>query len=115
MAEHRAGFLVFLELIKHIHAGRTELKMPPQLATQLATVSGFGQLQSPDHLLREDRLAEGLAFVCAEAGVKMQPLPPPPEEHPFSLAAIYGADLEAAAREAYGRDYTAFGFGDWRA
>ena len=111
--EHRAGFLVFLELIKHIHAGRTELKTPPQFATQLATVAGFGQLQGPDHLLREDRLAEGLAFVCAEAGVAMKPLPAVSEVYPYDLAAIYGPDMEAAAREAYGRDYTAFGFGDF--
>ncbi|MEO6300495.1 MAG: nodulation protein NodH [Paracoccaceae bacterium] len=114
-AEHRAGFMVFLELIKHIHAGRTELKTPPQFATQYATVTGFGQLQSPDHLLREDRLAEGLAFVTAEAGVTMTPLPPVTEVYPFELAAIYDADMEAAGRGAYGKDYTAFGFGDWRA
>ena len=38
-AEHRAGFLVFLELIKHIQAGRTELRTPAQFATQLATVT----------------------------------------------------------------------------
>jgi hypothetical protein len=110
---HRAGFLVFLELIKHIHAGRTELKTPPQFATQLTTVNGFGMLQSPDHLLREDRLAEGLAFVCAEAGVAMKVLPPAAENLPYDLAGIYGPDMEAAAREAFGRDYAAFGFVDW--
>ena len=110
---HRAGFVVFLELIKHIHAGRTELKTPPQFATQLATVTGFAQLQSPDHLLREDRLAEGLAFVCAEAGVAMQDLPPDPESYQFPLAEVYGPDIEAAGRDAYGRDYAAFGFGNW--
>ena len=29
------------------------------------------------------------------------------------LAEIYDAEIEAAARDAYGRDYLAFGFGDW--
>ncbi len=115
VAEHRAGFLVFLELIKHILAGRTELKTPAQFATQFATLAGFGQLQAPDLLLREDRLAEGLGFVCAEAGVAMKPLPAGDEVYPFELAAIYGADIEAAARETYARDYVAYGFGDWRA
>ncbi len=110
--EHRAGFMVFLELIKHILAGRTELKTPPQFATQLATVTGFGQVQAPDHLLREERLAEGLRFVCAEAGVEMKPLSAGAEVYPFELADLYGADVEAAAREAYGRDYAAFGFRD---
>ena len=114
-AEHRAGFMVFLELIKHILAGRTELKTPPQFATQFATLAGFGQVQAPDLLLREDRLEEGLAFLTGEAGVAMKPLPPGAEVYPFELAAIYGADMEAAARETYTRDYVAYGFANWRA
>ena len=113
--EHRAGFVVFLELIKHIHAGRTELRTPPQLASQLATVGGFAAVQAPDYVLREDRLAEGLAFVCSQAGVAMNALPAATEVYPYDLAAIYGPDIEAAAREAYGRDYSAYGFGDWKA
>ena len=64
--------------------------------------------------LREDRLADGLAFVCAEAGVEMLPLPAMAEREPFRLAELYGPDLEGAARDVYGRDYTAFGFGNWR-
>ena len=36
------------------------------------------------------------------------------EKEHFALADLYGPDIEAACREAYGRDYTAFGFGDWR-
>jgi hypothetical protein len=111
--EHRAGFMVFLELIKHIHAGRTELRTPAQFATQFTTVAGFATVQAPDYVLREDRLAEGLAFLCAEAGLPMNPLPPDNEGTRFDLASIYGPDMEKAARDAYGRDYTAYGFGDW--
>jgi LPS sulfotransferase NodH len=111
--EHRAGFVVFLELIKHIHAGRTELRTPPQLASQLATVNGFAMVQAPDFLLREARLEEGLAFLCAEAGLEMRALPEGAEKPPFDLADLYGPDLEKAAREAYGRDYAAYGFGNW--
>ena len=114
IGSHRAGLLKFLEMVKHLHAGRTELRTPPHLATQLATVTGFAQLQVPDQLLREDRLAEGLAFICAEAGVVMKAVLVVAEKLPFALADLYGADLEAACREAYARDYTAFGFGDWR-
>ena len=112
-AEHRAGFLVFLELIKHVQAGRTELRTTAQMASQLATVTGFAQVQGPDVLLREDRLEEGLEFLCGEAGVEMKPVPTSAEVRPFDLAALYGPDLEKAAREAYGRDYTAYGFGNW--
>jgi hypothetical protein len=114
LTAHRAGFLKFLEVVKHLHAGRTELRTPPQLATQIATISGFAVLQAPDHILREDRLEQGLAFVCAEAGVAMQPLPAVAEPARHALADLYDRDVEAAAREAYGRDYIYFGFADWR-
>ena len=113
--DHRAGFVVFLELIKHIHAGRTELRTPPQLATQSAIIGGFAAVQAPDFVLRADRLTEGLAFLCGQAGAVMNLLPDATEAYPFDLAAIYGPDIEAAARDAYGRDYTAFGFGNWQA
>ena len=112
-ADHRAGFVVFLELIKHVQAGRTELRTTAQMATQLATVTGFAQVQGPDFLLREDRLVEGLGYLCAETGVEMKPLPKSTETYPFDLASIYAPDIEKAAREAYGRDYAAYGFADW--
>ena len=112
--EHGAGFRVFLDLVKHIQAGRTELKTPPQFASQLATVTGFGLVQHPDHLLREDSLQEGLAFLTGEAGVVMKPLPAATEVFAHPLALFYTPDLEAAAREACGRDYIAFGFGNWK-
>jgi len=35
------------------------------------------------------------------------------DPHHGALEAIYDAELEVAAREAYGRDYEAFGYGDW--
>lgn len=113
--EHRAGFVVFLDLIKHLLAGRTELRTPAQFATQGATITGFAQVQSPDVLLREDRLEQGLAFLASETGIALNPLPAVPENHPFPLHTLYGPDIEAAAREAYGRDYTGFGFAAWQA
>lgn len=113
--QHRAGLMVFLELIKHIQAGRTELRMPAQFATQLTTVTGFAQVQGPDFLLREDRLERDLTFVCDHVGVVMKPLPPNAEVSPYPLAAIYGADMEKAARDAYGKDYAAYGFANWSA
>lgn len=112
-AEYRAGLLVFLDLSRHLLAGRTELRTPAQLASQLASLQGFAQLQSPDHILREDRLKEGLSFVLAQAGITGHDLPADPETARHPLSEIYGADLEDAARAAYGRDYEAFGFSDW--
>lgn len=112
-AEYRAGFLVFLDLARHLLAGRTELHTPAPLASQLAILQGFGQMQAPDHILREDRLHEGLAFVASQAGLTAHDLPPEPKSASHPLGSLYGPDLEQAARAAYGRDYEAFGFGPW--
>lgn len=113
LASYRAGFLVFLDLIRHILAGRTELRTPAQFATQLATLQGFGQLQSPDHLLREERLGEDLAHLMAGLNLPCPPLPQSSEPAQHPLEALYAPDIEAAARAAYARDYEAFGFADW--
>ncbi|MFV2002753.1 MAG: hypothetical protein ACC619_07195 [Paracoccaceae bacterium] len=37
-----------------------------------------------------------------------------PEKSPFELSEIYDAEVEAAVRSAYQRDYMMFGFGAWR-
>jgi hypothetical protein len=111
--EFREGFLVFLELIKHIHAGRTELRMPSQMASLDATINGLARVQIPDMLIREDKLEAGLAFLCADLGIEAKPLPELVDKSPFPLASIYTAELEAAAREAYWRDYESFGFKNW--
>ncbi|MDP2050446.1 MAG: nodulation protein NodH [Cypionkella sp.] len=111
--DFRAGFLVFLELIKHVLAGRTELWVMPQIASQGALIQGFAQVQSPDLLIREDKLNEGLAHLCADLGLDAKPLPAAADKHPYPLAELYGPDLEAAAREAYWRDYEGFGFRNW--
>jgi hypothetical protein len=112
--EFRDGFKVFLELIKYIHAGRTELRTPAQFATQTAILQGFAQLQSPDLLIREDRLQIGLDYLAAETGIEPHSLPANTEKYPYALAGLYDPDLEELARDAYGRDYTGFGFTDWK-
>jgi hypothetical protein len=112
--EFRHGLMVFLELAKYMLAGRTELRILPAFATQSALLHGFSQVQSPDLIIREDRLAEGLGFLTSETGI---PLSPPPKitlNGPFSLESIYGEDMETAAQDAYLRDYQGLGFKPWR-
>ena len=111
--EHRAGFAVFLTMIRALLEGRTELKTPAQLASQGAVLAGFAQVQSPDLVIREDRMEAGLRYLAEAAGVPFHPLPPEAEVCAWPLAEVYGADIEAAVKEAYGRDYTGFGFGAW--
>lgn len=113
---HRAAFLDFLRFLKRNLAGQTGLRVDPHWASQTAVLQGFAQFQGPDAVLREDHLSEGLAWLAAELGVKAPPLLPASEEEaPHPLRAIYDAEIEAAARDAYQRDYMGFGFGPWRA
>lgn len=95
-------------------SGQTGMRVDAHWATQAAILQGFAQFQSPDLVLREDRLAEGLAFLAAEVG---KPAPEGAAPRPVFddvLVSIYDADLEDAARDTYARDYIAFGFQDWR-
>ena len=111
-AMEHAAFLAFLRFLKLNLSGQTGFRVDAHWASQTAVLQGFAQFQGPDHVLREDRLAQGLAFLAAEVGVAPAPL----RANPLGgLAAIYDAELEAAARDAYGRDYMGFGFDDWRA
>ena len=63
-------------------------------------------------MLHEDRLAEGLAYLVRVRGLKCPAITIPANS---DLDEIYDAEVEAATRDAYARDYMAFGFGDWRA
>ncbi len=111
--DHRAGFLAFLKWLKMNIAGQTGIRVDAHWASQVAVLQGFAQFQPPDMVIREDRLAEGLAFLCAELDVPCPALPPAPTD-PL-LAQICHAELQEAARDAYARDYIAFGFQDWQA
>lgn len=110
----RDGFKVFLDFAKFNLTGRTEIKVMPHVASQLAVTQGFGAVQTPDLLVREERLAEGLAFLTSDLGLPCPALPDTTDPQPWPLSAIWGADLEDAAQAAYARDYEAFGFGRWR-
>ncbi len=114
LAEHRAAFLAFLRVIKGNLAGQTSFRVDGAWASQSAVVQGFNAAQQPDLILREDRLAEGLAYLAAEIGRPCPPLPADPARPVHALADIHDGEVEAAARDAYQRDYVGFGFGPWR-
>lgn len=109
----RAAFLVFLRYAKLSVAGQTGLRVDPNWASQTAVVQGVSGFQPPDHILREDRLAAGLHQLAAEIGI---PAPPAPAAvSADGLLAIHDTALEAAAADAYQRDYLGFGFGPYAA
>lgn len=114
--EFRAAFLEFLKFLKRNLTGQTGLKVIVQFASQTAVIQGFSALYPPDFILRESDLAAGLASIVQGMGKQMNFVPQDvgiTPEYP-SLAAIYDAELEQAARAAYDKDYMGFGFGNWR-
>jgi hypothetical protein len=108
----RAAFRIFLTYCRLATGGQTGARVDPSLASQTALTQGFASFQPLDHLLREDRLAEGLAALAAEAGVSPPVIVPDPAE--AELLSIWDESLETAAAEAYQRDYMGFGFSRWR-
>lgn len=112
---HRTLFLQFLNFVRANLAGLTSIRVDGAWASQEAVVQGFARRLVPDRLIREDRLSEGLAELAAEIGREAPHVPTGDDDpSPVPLRAIYDAEVESAARAAYGRDYLAFGFGDWR-
>ena len=112
---HRAAFAAFARFLKGHLAGQTSVRIDAAWASQAAVLQGFGQFAMPDMIAREDRLAEDLAHLAAAVGREAPPLPGPgPQTAPFALAEVMTEEIEALLREAYQRDYVAFGFGGWQ-
>jgi len=114
LADHRAAFLAFLTLLKANLAGQTSMRIDAAWATQTAVIQGFSASAQPDLILREDRLAQGLAHIAAELGLPCPPLPPETGKPLFGLSEIYDNEIETAAQEALQRDYVGFGFRRWQ-
>ncbi len=110
----RTAFLGFLRFLKLNLGGQTSVRVDARWASQSAVLQGFAQFQSPDHVLHEDRLAAGLAFLAQDRGAECPSINIPALPALPALAAVYDADIESAVRDAYARDYMAFGFGNWR-
>jgi LPS sulfotransferase NodH len=111
--QHRQTFIEFLRFLKLNLAGQTGLRIDPHFASQTAVIQGFAQFQGPDLVLRESSLAMGLGFLASEIGADCPPLTLNADPAMDLLTNIYNAEVEAAAREAYGRDYIGIGFKDW--
>jgi len=107
------AFLKFLGFLRGNLAGQTSVRIDAAWASQAAVVQGFAAQLPPDAVLREDRLAQGLGWLAGEAGVPCPPLPPEPPGIGHPLAAFVTPDHEAAAQDAYARDYQMFGFAAW--
>lgn len=111
----RAAFLVFLTYVKLSVAGQTGLRVDAHWASQTAVLQGFAGFQTPDMVIREDRLTEGLAFLAEEIGIDAPKTVRRDTAAAAALLAVHSDALEDAAAAAYPRDYVGFGFGRWKA
>lgn len=111
--QHRFAFLKFIEFVRGNLAGQTSIRVDSAWASQSEILRGMAGFMAPDHVLREDALEAGLAFLASHSGRSPPALRPEPDPSPYPLAAIYDDQIEAAARSAYQRDYMMFGFGPW--
>lgn len=101
-------FREFLDFLNRNLNGQTSLPTHPQWATQSAIIAGFSKFSQPDMLIREDRLAEELEYLCKAVKIKEPHLNAlDPETYPDFLGE---ADIQQTARSVYARDYMAFGF-----
>jgi len=112
-ATHRDAFLAFLAFLKSNLEGQTTIRVDGAWATQGHVIQGFAQVQTPDHVIRESRVATGLDQICAEVGIARTPAPTRKADAPFELGEIYDTEIEKAVRAVYQRDYILFGFKDW--
>ena len=82
-------------------------------ASQSEILRGFANVMQPDVIIREEELTAGLDFVARRVGQFSPSLGPEANDAVFTLSEIYDADVEAAVRAAYQRDYMNYGFGPW--
>ncbi|MCC5971289.1 MAG: nodulation protein NodH [Pararhodobacter sp.] len=104
--EKRAAFLAYLRFVRASLSGQTGLQPWPFWASQAALLDGFGQIAPPDLILREAELATDLPRLAAQMGHPA----PPSWQNADDIAPPVDPEIEAAAQEAYWRDYDQFGF-----
>ena len=109
----RDSFLAFLKWLKMNLTGQTSLRTDPAWSSQLSLIQGFSTVAPPQRIIREENLARELAAMAQSLGVSAPDYVPEALPGTPSLADIYTPSLEAASKAAYGRDYQAFGFGNW--
>ena len=112
--DHRLAFVGFLKFVQMNLAGQTAVRVDSAWGTQAQNLSSFGDFVLPDHVLREDEMAEMLPLIAGMVGHKA-PIAPGEclADTPFALDEIYDDELEALAEKVYQRDYMLFGFGPW--
>lgn len=108
---HRTGFKAFLRFARASLSGQTGLQPWPIWATQSANLEGYAQVVLPDAILREEHLAQDLAWLAAQVGVT-RPQEYLADESPsgFGWREVIDDEVLSLTQDAYWRDYQQFGF-----
>lgn len=109
----RAGFVGFLKFLRLAVAGQSPVRAEPAWSSQWSSLQGFARFAAPDHLLREDSLADDLTLMCKGLGLTAPAWRGSDADARATLAQIHDPEIGQLARRAYAQDYAAFGFGDW--
>ncbi len=113
--QHYEAFSAYLGMLSSILAGQTPIRVDGEWCRQAQTLEGMAGFTMPDLILRENEMVTALPELARQVGRKAPPNPVKAKpDAPYSLEQIYDAQLETLAREAYLRDYTVFGFDDWK-
>lgn len=111
--EQRAAFEAYLAFVKMNLGGQTAVRADATWASQAVAIQGFSEFAMPDAVMREDTLDAELGALAQLLGLEAPAYRPEDHGDTIPLKAIYDAELEAAVREVYQRDYLTFGFGSW--
>lgn len=115
-AAHHAAMVAWLRFLRANLAGQTGLRIDPAWASQSAILQGMAGLCTPDTVLREGELRSSLPALALAAGAVGPPkFGGDTDPHSDAIGMIYDETIEKLSRDVYGRDYEAFGFGDWQA
>ena len=115
MQAHRQAFLAFLKFLRNNLSAQTAVRTDAAWASQLSLLQGMADFGLADVIARESTLRGDLARLAGQIGRTTMPaVPKTTDPYAARLAAIYDDVVELAARDAYGRDYEAFGFGALR-
>lgn len=112
---HRRCFKSFMAFVKANLSGQTNLRIDQAWSSQVVLLQGMAGFLPPDLVLREEDIAQDLPWLAARVGRADAPaLPDMTDPNRPALEKIYDEEIEAAVRDAFGRDYQSFGYGKWR-
>lgn len=108
--QHRTAFIAFMDFVHNNLTGQTALHAENTWASQTSLLEGISSFAFPDHILRSNRLSEGMNVIFGTAentAIHTE------ADQPFSLADVYNGKVESAVKACYKKDYINFGFPRW--